>query len=128
MRYAVLLYVDADLPAGPGAAEWDESLPGHHEYGAGPGVLSGIALHDRGSATSLRFRDGQRLVSDGPFAETKEQLWGLYVVEAPDLDRVLDQAETLWEARHGTIEIRPILGVYQQAVARRGDPGSAPAA
>jgi hypothetical protein len=127
MRYAVLLYVDSDLPAGPGAAEWDVSLPGHKTYSARPGVLSGIALHDRGSATSLRFRDGRRLVSDGPFAETKEQLWGLYVVEAPDLDHVLDDAAELWEAHHGTIEIRPILGVHQQEVARGGDPGSAPA-
>jgi hypothetical protein len=112
MRYAVLLYVDADLPAGPGAAEWDASLPGHRTYAAGPGISTGVALHDRGSATSLRIRDGRRLVTDGPFAETKEQLWGLYVVDAPDLDHVLDAAAELWEAENGTIEIRPILGIH----------------
>jgi hypothetical protein len=109
MRYAVLLYVDADLAAGPGAPEWDASLPDHREFAARPEVSHGMALHDRASATSLRIRDGRRLVTDGPFAETKEQLWGLYVYDAPDLDHVLDEVAGLWEAEHGTIEIRPIL-------------------
>jgi hypothetical protein len=111
MRYAVLLYVDSELAAGPGAPEWDASVPDHRAYSARTKASHSVALHDRGSATSLRVRDCRRLVTDGPFAETKEQLWGLYVVEAPDLDHVIDEAETLWEAQHGTIEIRPILRV-----------------
>jgi hypothetical protein len=111
MRYAILLYVDADFVAGPGNAEWDASVPDHNVYNALPGISHGMALHDRANATSLRIREGERLVTDGPFAETKEQLWGLYVAEAPDLDTVLEDASKLWEARHGTIEIRPLLRV-----------------
>ena len=114
MRYAVLLYVDSTLAAGPGAAEWDASLPDHREFNARPNVSHGLALHDQASATSLRIRDGERLITDGPFAETKEQLWGLYVVDAPDLDHVLDDAASLWEAEHGTIEIRPLIRPLQE--------------
>ena len=114
MRYAVLLYVDADLGAGPGVPEWDESLPGHHAFNAQPNVSHGVALHDRGSATSLRIRNGERIVTDGPFAETKEQLWGLYLLEAPDLDHALDEAAKLWEAAHGTIELRPVIFPRQE--------------
>ena len=109
MRYAVLLYVDSTLAAGPGAPEWDASLPDHRAFNALPHVSHGMALHDRGIATSLRVRDGERLITDGPFAETKEQLWGLYVVDAPNLDQVLDEVAELWEAKHGTIEIRPLI-------------------
>jgi hypothetical protein len=114
MRYAVLLYVDSNLTDGPGAPEWDASLPDHQAYNARPHVSHGMALHDRTSATSLRVRGGERLITDGPFAETKEQLWGLYVVDAPDLDHVLDEVADLWEARHGTIEIRPLIRPPQE--------------
>jgi len=113
MRYAVLLYADADLDAGPGAPEWEATLPHHSAFmermAAGGHEFSGAALHAQGSATSMRVRDGQRLVTDGPFAETKEQLWGFYLVEAADLDTVLDLCEPLWEAGHGTIEVRPVI-------------------
>jgi hypothetical protein len=54
-------------------------------------------------------RGGQRLVTDGPFVETKEQLWGYLVVDAPDLDTVLDACAGLWEAEHGTVEVRPLI-------------------
>ncbi len=114
MRYAVLLYVDSGLAAGPGAPEWDASIPDHRAFNSRPHVSHGMALHDRGSATSLRVRDGERLITDGPFAETKEQLWGLYVVDAPDLDHVLDEVAQLWEAKHGTIEVRPLLRPQQE--------------
>jgi len=113
MRYAVLLYADADLDAGPGAKEWEESLPQHQALGAAlaeKGVeFSGGALHAIGSATSLRRRDGQLVHTDGPFAETKEQLWGYYNVEAPDVDTVIELVGGLWEVDHGTVEIRPLL-------------------
>jgi hypothetical protein len=74
-------------------------------------MIAGGALHAAASATSLRVRDGESLITDGPFAETKEQLWGFYTVEAPDLDAVLVATRTLWEAEHGTIEIRPLIPV-----------------
>jgi hypothetical protein len=61
------------------------------------------------TATSVRVRDGKRLVIDGPFAETREQLGGYFVVEAKDLDEVIGIAERIPGARKGTVEIRPVL-------------------
>jgi hypothetical protein len=117
MQYAVLLYADAGLDAGPGAPEWEASLPHHGAFNQRlqeRGIeYSGAALHAAGSATSLRRRGGERLLTDGPFAEVKEQLWGFYLVEAPDLDTVLDLVEDMWEAENGTIEIRPVIPMQQ---------------
>lgn len=115
MRYAILLYADADLDAGPGAAEWEQAIPHHMAFGAvlaEKGVaFSGGGLHSIRSATSLRKRDGELVHTDGPFAETKEQLWGYYDVEAPDLDTVIGMVDGLWELEHGTVEIRPVFPV-----------------
>ena len=112
MQYAVLLYADSNLVAEPGGPEWEASLPRHgalaERLQAGGHEYSGAALQGVDKATSLRVSDdGRRLVTDGPFAETKEQLWGFYLVEAPDLDTVLDLVEPMWEAQHGTVEVRP---------------------
>ena len=63
------------------------------------------------TATSLRVRDGKRMVTDGPFAETREQLGGYYVVEARDLEEAMAIAERIPVARVGTIEIRPVLEI-----------------
>lgn len=70
---------------------------------------AGDALHPVSTATSVRVRDGQRLLSDGPFAETREQLGGYYLVEAEDLDRAIEIAARIPTARHGTIEVRPVM-------------------
>ena len=72
--------------------------------GAGP-------LHPISTATSVRVRDGKRLVTDGPFAETREQLGGYYLIEAKDLDEAMAIAERIPVARLGTIEIRPVLEI-----------------
>ncbi len=113
MRYAVLLYADAGLGAGPGSTEWETSLPHHTEFaerlGARGLTFSGGALHAAGAATTVRRRNGDRLVTDGPFAETKEQLWGYYDIEAPDLDVMLEVCDGLWEVEHGSVEIRPMF-------------------
>jgi len=115
MQYAVLLYVDAALEVSPQTPEWQASMPHHMAFNQAlqerkldytGGVLTGNA-----AATSLRVRNGERVVSDGPFAEAKEQLWGYYVVDAPDLDTMLELSTLLWEADHGTVEIRPLMDV-----------------
>jgi hypothetical protein len=62
-------------------------------------------------ATSLRIREGKSLVTDGPFAETREQLGGFYIVEAQDLDEALGIAARIPAARKGTIEVRPVLEI-----------------
>jgi hypothetical protein len=72
-------------------------------------IQSGKALQPTRTATSVRMRDGKRLVTDGPFAETKEQLGGFYLIEAPDLDRAIEMAAKIPAARYGCIEVRPIM-------------------
>jgi hypothetical protein len=68
-------------------------------------------LHSVSTATSLRMREGKRLVTDGPFAETREQLGGFYIVEAKDLDEAMPIAERIPPAKYGTIEIRPLMDI-----------------
>ena len=63
------------------------------------------------TATSVRVRDGKRLVTDGPFAETREQLGGYYLIDAHDLDEAMKIAERIPGAKYGTIEIRPVLEI-----------------
>jgi len=72
-------------------------------------ILGGHALKPTNSATTVRVRDGKRLTTDGPFAETKEQLGGFYLVEAANLDEALTMAAKIPGARHGSIEVRPIM-------------------
>src|ERR1700752_3372591 len=73
--------------------------------------LSAGPLHPTITATSLRIRDGKRLVTDGPFAETREQLGGYYLIDANDLDEAMKIAERIPIAKLGTIEIRPVLEI-----------------
>ena len=84
------------------------------EYGAfgkefGGKLRGGHALQPTKTATTVRVREGKPLVTDGPFAETKEQLGGFYLLEAKDLDEAIAIAGKIPAARYGTIEIRPIM-------------------
>jgi hypothetical protein len=76
---------------------------------AGGQYLAGAQLHPTSTATSVRVRDGKRLVTDGPFAETREQLAGYVLADAKDLDEAIAIAARIPPARWGTIEVRPIL-------------------
>lgn len=85
------------------------------EYGAftasvrdGGQFVAGDALQPTSTATSVRVRDGETITTDGPFAETKEQLGGFYLVSAKDLDEAISLAARIPSARFGTIEVRPI--------------------
>lgn len=73
--------------------------------------LSAGPLHPVATATSVRVRNGKRLITDGPFAETREQLGGYYLIDARDLDEAMSIAERIPVAKHGTIEIRPVLEI-----------------
>jgi hypothetical protein len=73
--------------------------------------VSASPLHPVATATSVRVREGKRLVTDGPFAETREQLGGYYLIDAHDLDEAMKIAERIPGARYGTIEIRPVLEI-----------------
>ena len=71
--------------------------------------LGGEGLQATSTATTVRVRDGEPLLTDGPFAETREQLGGFYVIEAKDLDEATMIAAKIPDARYGSIEVRPIL-------------------
>jgi len=71
--------------------------------------LAASPLHPTSTATSVRVRDGKRLVTDGPFAETREQLGGYFLIDAKDLDEAIGIAGRIPGARRGTIEIRPVI-------------------
>jgi hypothetical protein len=73
--------------------------------------VAAAPLHPVASATSLRVRDGKRLITDGPFAETTEQLGGYYILDVDDLDEALTIASRLPPAKKGTVEIRPIFDI-----------------
>jgi hypothetical protein len=73
--------------------------------------LDASPLHPTSTATSVRVRDGKRFVTDGPFAETREQLGGYYLINARDLDEAIGIAERIPIARLGTVEIRPVIEI-----------------
>ena len=112
MKYMLLVYLDENCLSEAerehcyaDSAQLTRELNEQGKYiGAGP-------LHPTTTATSVRVRDGKRLVTDGPFAETREQLGGYYLVDANNLDEALKIAERVPAAKHGTIEIRPVLEI-----------------
>jgi hypothetical protein len=73
--------------------------------------LAASPLHPTSTATSVRVRDRKPLVTDGPFAETREQLGGYYIIEAPDLDQAIAIAGRVPAAKWGTVEIRPVMEI-----------------
>ncbi len=79
-----------------------------HESGK---FLGAAPLQPTSTATSLRLVDGERLVTDGPFAETREQLGGFFLIDAKDLDEAIDIASRVPAGRWGTVEIRPVVEV-----------------
>lgn len=72
-------------------------------------IVKGEALQAPHTATTVRVRDGRRLVQDGPFADTKEQLGGYFIIEVPDLDAALDWAARAPSALNASVEVRPVL-------------------
>ncbi len=117
MNYALLIYGDdsawVDLPdeerAVLRAAEMPQWLSLFEELGKADPNVSGKELDGRSTAKVVRVRDGERLVTDGPFAETKEILGGVFLTDLPDLDEAIRLAALIPSARHGCVEIRPVL-------------------
>jgi len=108
MQYLLLIYENEKrFEKGYEPKELAEYRAFATEYG--PKVKGGNALKPTRTATSVRLRDGKRLTTDGPFAETKEQLGGFYLVEANDLDEAITMAGKIPAARYGCIEVRPIM-------------------
>lgn len=112
MKYMLLVYLDEQAMS---EAEREhcyvESAQLAQELNSSRQYLDASPLHPVATATSVRVRDGKRLVIDGPFAETREQLGGYYLIEANDLDEAISIAERIPPARFGTVEIRPVMEI-----------------
>jgi hypothetical protein len=118
MKFAVLIYESVDaFKARTGkdqGAYWgawkaySDALKnaGHH--------VGGSCLEAATTGTTVRFRDGERLVQDGPYADTKEQLGGFCIIDVPDLDAALDWAARCPAAAAGVVEVRPVGGMCSQ--------------
>jgi hypothetical protein len=109
MKYLLLIYGPQTPDAAPDEAVHREYAQFTQEILESGEMLAGDALQAVDTATSVRVRDGKRSTTDGPFAETKEVLGGYYYVDVKDLDRAIELAGKIPGARHGTIEVRPIL-------------------
>ncbi len=111
MEYLLLIYEDETRFGGLNKIKLDEELQQYRSFGKqfADKIRGGNALQNTGSATTVRVRDGKRMTTDGPFAETKEQLGGYYLVEAPDLDGAIAMAEKIPGGWYGSIEVRPIM-------------------
>ena len=88
---------------------YGESSQLAHQLHAAGQFLAASPLQKTSTATSIRVREGQRFVTDGPFAETREQLGGFFMVEAKDLNEALSIAERIPMAKRGTVEVRPVV-------------------
>jgi len=112
MKYMLLVYLAEDALSDVEREHcYVESAQLTQDLNASGQYLSASPLHPVSTATSLRVRDGKRVVTDGPFAETREQLGGFYLIDASDLDEALNIAERIPPARFGTIEIRPVMEI-----------------
>ena len=112
MKYMLLVYMDENkLSEAERTQCYHDSAQLTRELNTQGKYLGAGPLHPTTTATSVRVREGKRLVTDGPFAETREQLGGYYLIEAQDLDEALKIAERIPAAKHGTIEIRPVLEI-----------------
>ena len=112
MKYMLLVYMDEHAMSEQEREHcYVESAQLTQDLNARGQYLSASPLHPVSAATSVRVRDGKRVVTDGPFAETREQLGGYYVVDAKDLDEAIGIAERVPPARFGTVEIRPVMEI-----------------
>ncbi len=112
MKYMLLIYGDEHaLDEAERQKCYAESAQVAQEIKASGHYLAAAPLHPVSTATSVRVRDGKRLVTDGPFAETREQFGGYFLIDAADLDEAIHLAGQIPGARWGTVEIRPVLEI-----------------
>ena len=110
MKYLLLIYMEEGAMNEAEREQcYVDSTQLCHSLAAQGKFLGANPLHPVASATSVRVREGKRLVTDGPFAETREQLGGYFVVDAKDLDEAISIASRIPGAKKGTVEVRPVL-------------------
>ena len=112
MRYMLLIYGEENaLDQAEREQCYQESAQLAHQLNAEGQFLATAPLRPTATATSVRVREGKRYVTDGPFAETREQLGGYFLITATDLDEAIAIAARIPGARWGTIEIRPVIEI-----------------
>lgn len=112
MKYLLLIYMDENAMSDTEREHcYVESAQLAQDIHAKGQFVASAPLHPVATATSVRVREGQSLVTDGPFAETREQLGGFYLINAQDLDEAIAIATRIPGARVGTVEIRPVLEI-----------------
>jgi hypothetical protein len=111
--YALLIYSPTD--GGPSPEEMEAEFPRWMSYSqalSDEGVArGGEPLQDGATATTVRVRNGETIVTDGPFAETKELLGGFFLIDVPDLDAALAWAARMPNIEYGSVEVRPVMEI-----------------
>jgi len=112
MKYMLLIYMEENaLSESEREHCYQESTQLARDLEASGHYLAAAPLHPTSTATSVRVREGKKLVTDGPFAETREYLGGYFLVEASDLDEAIRIAARIPGARVGTVEVRPVIEI-----------------
>jgi hypothetical protein len=112
VKYLLLIYLaEHALSEGERQECYVESTELAHQLHSSGHYLAANPLQPTSMATSVRVRDGKRLVTDGPFAETREQLGGYFLIEAKNLDEAIGIAARIPMARKGTVEVRPVIDI-----------------
>jgi hypothetical protein len=112
MKYMLLIYADEQAWSDSERQDcYEESTQLAHKLNARGQFLAANPLQSVALATSVQVRDGKRLVTDGPFAETREQLGGYFLIDAKNLDEAIEIAGQIPGAKKGTVEIRPIVEI-----------------
>lgn len=113
MKYLAIIYNDESLYANASPEDIGAIFAAHGEFGEAAGkagvFLGGEGLQGTSTATTVRVRDGERMLTDGPYAETKEQIGGYYLLDCKDLDDALNWASQIPEAKTGAVEVRPVM-------------------
>ena len=114
MKYMMLVYFqEQDISESEREHCYEESFRLISDIQSKGQFLGAAPLHPVATATSVHIREGKRLVTDGPFAETREQLGGYYLIDANDLDEAIGYAARVPGARFGTVEVRPVIELTQ---------------
>ncbi|HSE58325.1 MAG TPA: YciI family protein [Nitrospiraceae bacterium] len=112
MKYMLLIYGDEQALSDTEREDcYKESTQLAQELHSNGQYLAANPLHPTSMATSVRVREGKRLVTDGPFAETREQLGGYFLIDVKDLDEAIAVAGRIPMARKGTVEVRPVIEI-----------------
>ncbi|SMX42639.1 YciI family protein [Actibacterium lipolyticum] len=113
MKYLALIYSAPGTAPEYGSDAWGPFMAGYETatktYLADGAHIAGEALQPVETATCVRIRNGKAELTDGPFAETKEQLGGFYLLDCADLDQAIRYAKLIPTAEHGTVEVRPVM-------------------